>query len=302
MGMRREIKIGLMGIVALVILFFGIKFLKTSRLFSSADSYYITFTNSKGLTQNAVVYADGYNIGTTGDISYTKPNEVVVRIDVKKGVKVPHGTIAKLDEAILGGCTLNLTMGANPTDCYAVGDTITGTEAAGLMDAAADLMPSASQVIAHVDSLVLALNTLVNNPNMVAILDNTRQVTENLNNSTKQLDKLMNNDLPRIASSLERAGKNVDRLTGSLAEVDFQKTMGNVDKTINDLQQTVNSVNAATAKLNQPDNNIGMLLNDTALYGNLTTTMNNAALLLEDIKKHPSRYINVTVFGRKKKD
>lgn len=300
--MKREVKIGLMGIAALVILFFGIKFLKTSRLFSSADSYYITFTNSKGLTQNAVVYADGYNIGTTGDISYTKPNQVVVRIDVKKGVKVPHGTIATLDEAILGGCTLNLTMGANPADCYAVGDTITGTEAAGLMDAAAGLMPSASEVISHVDSLVLALNTLVNNPNLAAILENTRQVTENLNSSSKQLDKLMNNELPRIVTSLERTGKNVDKLTGDLAQIDFQNTMGNVDKTISDLQQTVNGVNTAVEKLNSPDNNLGMLLNDTALYGNLTTTMNNAALLLDDIKKHPGRYINVTVFGRKKKD
>lgn len=300
--MKREVKIGLMGIAALVILFFGIKFLKTSRLFSSADSYYITFTNSKGLTQNAVVYADGYNIGTTGDISYTKPNQVVVRIDVKKGVKVPHGTIATLDEAILGGCTLNLTMGANPADCYAVGDTITGTEATGLMDAAAGLMPSASEVISHVDSLVLALNTLVNNPNLAAILENTRQVTENLNSSSKQLDKLMNNELPRIVTSLERTGKNVDKLTGDLAQIDFQNTMGNVDKTISDLQQTVNGVNTAVEKLNSPDNNLGMLLNDTALYGNLTTTMNNAALLLDDIKKHPGRYINVTVFGRKKKD
>lgn len=300
--MKREVKIGLMGIVALVILFFGIKFLKTSRLFKSADSYYITFTNSKGLTQNAAVYADGYNIGTTGGIEYTRPNQVVVRIDVRKGVKIPHGTIAKLDEAILGGCTLNLTMGANPADCYALGDTIIGTEAAGLMDAAAGLMPSANQLISHVDSLVMALNALANNPNLGVILDNTRQVTENLNNSSKQLDKLMNDDLPRIASTLDRAGKNVDKVTGDLAEIDFKNTVSNIDETIQSLQQTANNVNAATAKLNQPDNNIGMLLNDTALYSNLTTTMNNAAQLLDDIKKHPSRYINVTVFGRKKKN
>lgn len=300
--MRREVKIGLMGIAALVILFFGVKFLKTSRLFKSADSYYITFTNSKGLTRNAAVYADGYNIGTTGDISYTKPNQVVVRIDVNKGVKVPHGTIAKLDEAVLGGCTLNMVMGANPADCYTPGDTIIGTEEQGLMNAAAGLIPSALDVIEHVDTLVLALSAVVNNPNLAAIMENARQVTENLNSSSKQLDKLMNNDLPRIATTLERASKNVDKLTGDLAQVDFQNTMGNVDKTINDLQQTVNSVNAAAEKLNRPDNNLGMLLNDTSLYGNLTSTMNNAALLLDDIKKHPSRYINVTVFGRKKKD
>lgn len=299
--MRKEVKIGLTGIAALVILFFGIKFLKTSRLFKSAESYYILFSNSKGLTQNSAVYADGYNIGTTGNIAYEKPNRVVVRIDVSKGVKIPRGTIAKLDEAILGGCTLNMTMGANPADCYAPGDTIQGTEEKGLMEAAAGLMPSAAQLLSHVDTLVLTLNTLAGNPNLAVILENTRQVTENLNSSTKRLDKLMNNDLPRIAATLERASKNVDTLTGSLAKIDFQNTMDNIDETIKSLQQTADNVNTATNKLTQPDNNIGLLLNDTLLYGNLTSTLNNAAQLLDDIKKHPSRYVNVTVFGRKQK-
>ena len=116
--MKREIKIGLTGIVALVILFVGINFLKGVKLFDTSKSYYIVFKNAKGLTKSSTVYADGFNIGIVDNVTYARPGEVVVRINVGGNVKIPHGTIANLDEAMLGGCTLNLIMGANPADCF----------------------------------------------------------------------------------------------------------------------------------------------------------------------------------------
>ncbi len=292
--MRREIKIGLTGIVALVLLFIGMNFLKGSKIFSTSQPYYIRFPNIKGLTKNSTVYADGFSIGTVGNIIYQGPGNVLVRIDTNDGIKIPHGTTATLDEAMLGGCTLNLTMGDN-TDCYQPGDTLSGTDAKGLMATVGEVIPSAENVLSNVDSLILALNALATNPNLPIMLDNVRQITENLNTTTQQLDKLMKSDVPHLVATLESAGQNVDTLTANLAKLELQRTMDNLDATISNL-------NAATQKLTSPDNNIGLLLSDTALYDNLTSTMENASLLLDDIKQHPKRYINVTVFGRKSKD
>ncbi len=292
--MRREIKIGLTGIVALVLLFIGMNFLKGSKIFSTSQPYYIRFPNIKGLTKNSTVYADGFSIGTVGNIIYQGPGKVLVRIDANDGIKIPHGTTATLDEAMLGGCTLNLTMGDN-TDCYQPGDTLLGTDVKGLMATVGDVIPSAENVLSNVDSLILALNALATNPNLPIMLDNVRQITENLNTTTQQLDKLMKSDVPHLVATLESAGQNVDTLTANLAKLELQRTMDNLDATISNL-------NAATQKLTSPDNNIGLLLSDTALYNNLTSTMENASLLLDDIKQHPKRYINVTVFGRKSKD
>ena len=78
--MRKETKIGLMGVIALVILFFGIKFLKGISLFSTQDTYYIKFSNAKGLSKSATVFADGYNVGIVSNITYDKPQEVVVSV------------------------------------------------------------------------------------------------------------------------------------------------------------------------------------------------------------------------------
>ena len=105
--MKREVKIGITGIVALVLLFFGMNFLKGIKLWDNNDTYFISFKDAKALSKSSTVYADGYNIGIVSNVSYdyNHPGNVVVAISVNKNVKIPHGTIAALDEAMLGGCT-----------------------------------------------------------------------------------------------------------------------------------------------------------------------------------------------------
>lgn len=292
--MKREIKIGLTGIVALVLLFVGINFLKGIQLFNKSTTYHILFKNAKGLSKSSTVYADGYNIGVVETVRYNRPGEVMVSINVDQGVKIPHGTLARLDEGMLGGCTLNLTMGANPAKCYAPGDTLIGSESGGLMDAAAGMVPQAAQVMARLDTLIAALQTLAADPNLALILQNTRQMTENLNQSSQQLHILLDKDVPQLARTFNTAGQNINTLTGNLAQLDLQGTLSKVDRTMDNLNQT-------TQRLNSPDNNIGLLLNDTALYGNLNTTVSTATRLLEDMKDRPGRYVHFSVFGRKQK-
>ncbi|MCD8301972.1 MAG: MlaD family protein [Prevotellaceae bacterium] len=292
--MKREFKIGLTGIVALVLLFLGIKFLKGVNLFKNNNSYYIVFANAKGLTKSSTVYADGFNIGIVDDISYLRPGEVVVRVNVDGSVKIPIGTTAHLDEAMLGGCTLNMVMGPDPENCFSPGDTIAGSDVSGLMDAAAGVIPQVQVLLDHIDSLVLTLNTIASSPDINATLQNARELTAHLNESTVQLNSLLNNDVPEILSTFNKTGQNLDTLSVNLAQLDIQSTLDKVDSTLDNLHE-------ASQKLYTPDNNVGLLLSDTSLYGNLNNTINSATLLLEDMKAHPGRYINISVFGRKNK-
>ena len=114
MKISREVKIGVTGIIALVLLFFTIKFLQGVSLFHAHDTYYINFRNAKALAKSSPVYADGYNVGIVSDIRYDYEHPgrgVIIKIDVEHGMRIPMGTQAVLDEAMLGGCTLNLMMG-----------------------------------------------------------------------------------------------------------------------------------------------------------------------------------------------
>lgn len=294
--MRREFKIGLTGIVALVILFFGMKFLKGVKLFNHSVYYYITFNDAKALSKSSTVYADGYSIGIVSNVTYdyNHPGTVVVEISVNSNVKIPHGTVAALDEAMLGGCTLNLTMGPNPADRYMPGDTIVGTQANGLMSSITGVMPQVETVLAHVDSLIQTLNTLANNPNLPQIMKNAEQVTANLNESSIQLKQILNRDIPQMATNFNKAGENVVTLTDNLNKLDLQATLGKVNTTMDNVQ-------AATDKLNSNEGSLGLLLNDTSLYGNLNTTVNSATNLLEDLKENPHRYVHFSLIGKKAK-
>lgn len=294
--MKREVKIGITGVVALIVLFFGMKFLKGVDLFSSNELYYISFSDAKGLSKSSTVYADGYNIGIVSNVlyDYNHPGNVLVEISVDEDVKIPHGTIAVLDEAMLGGCTLNMTMGPNPANRYLPGDTIVGSTANGLMSAAADVMPKVEKVLEHVDSLIQTLNQLASIPQLPRILQNAESITASLDESSKQLNNLLKNDIPNMTASFNKVGKNVVTLTDNLNQLELQATLNRVNTTIDNVQK-------ATNKLNAKDNSLGLLLNDTVLYGNLNTTVNSATYLLQDLKANPERYVHFSLIGRKPK-
>ncbi len=297
MKISREAKIGLTGIIALILLFFTIKFLQGVQLFTTQDTYYINFRNAKALAKSSPVYADGYDVGIVSDIRYDYEHPgsgVIVQIAVEHGLRMPKGTVAVLDEAMLGGCTLNLLMGNNPRERFAVGDTIPSADNNGLMAKAAEIIPKLEQTMAKVDTLLTALNAVASDPNLQKILANAQTLTANLDQSSRDLNKLLEKDVPQMTSTFNTAGQNVVALTDKLNRLDLEGTMAKVDG-------TMNNVNQMTERLNSPDNNVGLLLNDTALYGNLNRTATGAAQLVEDLKAHPKRYVHFSVFGKKEK-
>lgn len=289
-------KIGMTGIVAVIILYLGVTFLKGMSIFGTSDKYYISFQNAKGLTNSSSVFADGYQIGVVSNISYdyNKPGEVVIEISVDNDVRIPLGTTAQLAEGMLGGCTLNMTMGTNPKVALQPGDTIKGSDGSGLMAKAEQMLPEVEVVVQHVDSLILTLNRVAGDPNIQKTLANAEALTSNLTSSTTQLNNLLNNQLPALIKTFNAAGQNAEQLTGNLAKLDMQQTLDQVNTTINDVQQLI-------ALLQSPEGNLGQLLNDTLLYHNLNTTIGSANNLLLDMQAHPGRYIHFSVFGKKDK-
>lgn len=297
MSISREVKIGLTGIIALVVLFLIINFLQGSSLFSTQDTYYINFRNAKALAKSSPVYADGYNVGIVSNIHYDYDHPgsgVIVEISVEHGMRVPAGTVAVLDEAMLGGCTLNLLMGNSPVERFAPGDTLPSEANNGLMSRAAELLPKLEQTMAKVDTLLTTLNMVAGDPNIRAILSNTNELTANLGQTSRSLNQLLEKDVPAMTQTFNQAGQNVVALTDSLRQLDLSATLSKVNGVVSNVDQM-------TARLNSKDNNVGLLLNDTTLYGNLTRTTLDAARLLEDLKAHPKRYVHFSVFGRKEK-
>lgn len=292
----KEVKIGLAGIAAIAILFFGIKFLKGINMLKATNYYYVEFENVGGLTKSSPVYADGYGIGIVRDITYNykRPGHVVVEIDVDKEFKMPEGSSGELVTEMLGTIKMNLLLNKKATQWYAPGDTIPGFVNGGLMEEAARLVPKMAQMLPRLDSIVSSLNQLLADPAISGTLHNTERITANLETTTLQLNRMMENDLPLLTGNLHTISNNFVTISDNLKGINYASTFQKVDSTLYNLQ-------LITGKLNQKDNSLGLLLNDPSIYNNLNATSANAAALLEDLKAHPKRYVHFSIFGKKDK-
>lgn len=88
----RELIIGMSVLVALLVLFFGIDYLKGINVFKAANYYYVSYTNVNGLTVSSPVTINGFKVGQVRDINYEydNPGHVLVELSLDKKLKVPR--------------------------------------------------------------------------------------------------------------------------------------------------------------------------------------------------------------------
>lgn len=297
--MTKEIKIGLVGIVALTALFLGINFLKGKQLFKSQKTYYVSFTNVKGLTKSSQVYADGYAIGTVTDIiyDYEHPGHVLVEIDVDPKLVLRHGSELSLDTKLMGGCNLCINPALKGDGIFHEGDTIAGWEGASLSQQASDMMPQIRHLIMRLDTLIVSLNKVATDPAIHEILANAQQVSSDLTVTTSQLNTTLatvNSRMPHMLDTYTKVGENAVAITDRFKGYDLQPTIDKVNT-------TVSNVNAMITRMQSNEGTLGALINDRSMYNNINHTVQSADSLVTDIKAHPKRYVHFSVFGRKDK-
>lgn len=294
--MKKEIKIALVAIAGIVILFFGMNFLKGMSMFTEKNTYFATFDDISGLSASAPIFANGYQVGIVKDIQfdYTGEKGIVVLFSLNDKMRLPAGTTATIASDFMGNVKMNLVMNATdaPKSFLNQGDTIRGAVSDGLMSRAAAIIPQVEQMLPKIDSILMNLNALSGDPALARSLHNVETITADLTTSTRQLNTLMNSlnqQVPALTAKADGVLDNAQQLTKNLAKLDVNATMQRVD-------QTIANVQAITQQLNNPDGTVGLLMRDPTLYNRLNETMKSAEQLLNDIREHPKRYINVSVF------
>ena len=299
MKITKEIKIALVAIVGILIMYFGINFLKGINLFSTNNAYYMTFDDIQGLGASTPIYADGYKVGTVDGIyyDYAKNGPIKVKVDITKDLRIPEGSQAEIVKDLMGNLQVNLLLANNPRARIEPGGIIPGAVNAGIMGKAADLVPVIEKMLPKLDSILSSVNTLLADPALASTLHNAETVSSNLVVSTRELNTLMaglNKQVPGMIGKANGVLDNTKRLTSNLADLDVQGTLNRVNATLENAQQF-------TEKLNSNKGSLGLLMNDTRLYDNLNSTMSHADSLMIDLKAHPKRYVHFSVFGKKDK-
>lgn len=298
--LTREVKVGIMTIVAIFVLYFGLNFLKGVDIFKPISYYHAVFDDIGGLVASSPVYIKGYKAGQVEEIKYDfgKANSFVVQISCEKNIKLPQGSRIELfDDGLMGGKAIRIIMETNAInpEIYASGDTLPSQKSEGLMSTiAGDLMPKIENVAKQTDSLLLSVRKLIESKQLSNSLNSIETATDELALSSVKLKSLLNNDFPKILSDVNVLLSDFKQISGNLKKIDFASTFDKVDYTIKNL-------NLITDKLSNPDGSLGLLLNDKTLYNNLSNTLLSADNLLIDLKSNPKRYVSFSVFGNKNK-
>ncbi|MCF8324845.1 MAG: MlaD family protein [Leadbetterella sp.] len=310
MNFKREAKVGLLGLIGIVILYFGFGYLKGSDLFSTTQTYKVYYKDVLGLEVSNPITYSGVVVGRVLSLKpdYEK-DSVEVTLAIKKEVKLTNNTTVLLaDDGLIGGKLLKLKI--QPGNKAQDGQEFKGEIESGLMEM---MQSKLDPTLKNVDSLTITLTKVVgefaetgqalkillasattstagvngiianNSKNLSAITGNAAVLTQNLNTLTKSLDA-------QLKPILEKTGT----FTDSLSHVKLGSTVNSLNATINDLQGVVNGINEGKGTL-------GKLAGNDSLYVNLDKTAASLNMLLSDMKSNPRRYVHFSLFGGKDK-
>lgn len=295
----KEVQIALVAIAGIVVMFFGLKFLKGMTLFSSADNYYAKFDNVAGLSVSSPIYSNGFRVGVVEDViyNYEGSNEIIAVLGLNNKMHLPNGTRAEISKDLMGNVELDLILGPNPVDQMEPGDTIFGQIQQSALAKASEMIPQIQNMLPKLDSILANVNMLLSDPALRSSVHNIDQITANLSSTTNELHYLSKNLKTQVPGMIEKADDvlaNTNTLTKNLSDLDIAMTMAKVNNTLQNVEEM-------TAKLNSNEGTIGLLMRDQDLYRNAASTMGHVDSLMIDLKQHPKRYVHFSLFGRKDK-
>ena len=304
--MKREVKIGIFAVVILLCTWAGVRFLSGLDIFSRTRTYYVDYVEVAGIQQASPVVILGVKVGSVTNIKLdpTKAEGVELTLVVDKKYDLPVDSKAKLfSDGLMGGKAIAIEYGT-ATEYLKNGDHITAAYEKGLMDiAGAELEGLTKKIGEALASLTATLD------NVNGLLDDNRKsfkgVMKNLDSMTGSMDDVLTGkqqeltaiveNLSAFAEALGRNSVKIDSVMTNVATVTDQFASADVATA---LQQTLAKLNTTLEKLNSNDGTVGKLLNDKALYDNLTAASANLSTLLADLQAYPKRYVHFSVFGR----
>lgn len=290
----RNFIIGVSFIIALVLLYFGVNFLKGTNVLKKRNTYPVLFDDVTGLYTSSPVYVNGFQIGLVNSIRMVsdQPIKFLVDINLEGNYRIPKGSFFEFGSDLLGASAVSLVASESPTGGYhSPGDTLTGNREADMMSNVSKILPRTDSLLLHLDSFAVSVNRLVNSPVWTNTMLGVEATVAELNASGKELKELlraMNSSLPDLTDNVFKVSDDLKQITGNLADIDFEKSFNKIDETIENVKEI-------SVRLNSDDNSLGKLTTNSELYDSLNHTLNSVSKLLEDIRLDPEKYLSVKV-------
>ncbi len=319
MKIKNEVKVGILALSAILILIIGFNFLKGKSIFRKSPVLYAVFKNLGTLEKSNRVKINGLPVGTVYNYSPTdkEVNSILVEIHLDRELNIPNNSVAFIDGSLVGAAFVTIEKGTSNT-FFKSGDTISTRLDQGLIsNLKAQLAPTMTLVNETLDSLRYTIGG-INHIFDPKTNGNIQSLIANLSLSSARLQQLLTTQSDVLGKSLANVNaitgnlaknndaitqtiRNVEIATNNLANSRIQETVAALEGTINELKGTANQVKNMVGRFSTNKGTLGLLMNDRKLYDQLDKATLGLEILLDDVRLHPKRYVNISVFGGKTK-
>lgn len=317
MKITKEFKIGILAVITILLVIWGLNFLKGKDIFSQQIVFYAVYDDVTGLIESNPVSINGVSIGQVNKIRFMPDGsgKILVENIINQDVPIPVNSISKLTGASLTGSREIIIELGNAGQYIQNGDTLSAQTQTSLQDEVSELvMPikqRAEDLFAEVDSILTIFQTIFNEQtknNITQSFANLEQTLNNIKNTTSKLDETIESETTRISNIMENAesisanlkdnNETLTNILNNFSSVSDSLAAANIKQTLHDAEQSITSLNEIMDKINRGEGSMGLLVNDEKLYQNLESSSKQLELLLEEIRKNPGDYIKLSVFGR----
>lgn len=291
---RQTVKIGFFTLLAIVILYLGITYLKGLSISARSKTYYVAMNDVTGINVATRVFVNGYKVGSVRKMEYDYRNngETILTLTLDPDIKLPQGTQVQVAQTLFSGALVNLVLPEVETGAYLnAKDTIpmsTRASAKSLEQLQDEFVPRLSTTLSRMDSVLLQANAILSNPNIEPTLADVRQSAQHINASSAQLQQSLRS-LPTIMGRIDHTSANVESFASRLDSLQLQETVANLESTSRELK-------SFTQRLNQSNGTVGRLLNEDGLYNRIDSVTTSLDALIQDIKAHPKKYVKLSLF------
>ena len=309
MKYSKEIKVGFLAIIGIMMSIFSYNYLKGINLFEKNRKFVIKYEKVDGLSVSNPVTLNGFKIGKVQKINFNPENtrELLVDIIIENEVIFPKTSFAELYETgLIGGKAIAIIPDYKNDSTIAIdGDFLKGVIKPGLTELVNQILP---QVQLQIEDVMKSAEIVLGNINNLFDEETKRELkssiqdfsnlTNRLSETSDEISNLISNNSENLSdaiSDFKITSNNIKTISDSISS----KEISNIISNLNTLTENLNEV---TTNLKNSEGTAGQLINDKSIYRNLENVTNELNILIEDIKLNPNRYINFSVFGKKNKE
>jgi phospholipid/cholesterol/gamma-HCH transport system substrate-binding protein len=301
----KEIKAGILVIASISLFIWGYSYLKGKDILNDYKTFFVKYDNVEGLAATAPITINGLVVGQVSGIKLQPNGEILVQLQIKNDFPFSKSSLVAIYEpGLIAGRQLQIIPNFNDKNIAVSGDTLKSSVKKGLTDLVSDklapLQQKIEKMVVNADLLLTNLNEVLDSKSK----ENLKNSLADLSTTIKGINSLVDNTnslLVNNKGNIDKTLTNFNKVSSDFSKISDSLSKANITKVVNDLEKTLSNVDKIMNDVQSGKGSLGKIVKDDALYNNLEKTSKELELLLQDLRLNPTRYVNVSLFGKKNK-